>query len=159
MQSAWTDFDASVLDIEGLTDYRPRRMPMWFRERMRECYLMHTPHDISDEDPVASHVTSDGMASEGSWGAASINDEPVFIFECDYLTDPAAFAADTDCGLLRVEASDQFSHLGFTMFFTQFPVRRRKPEPNREGLLSTEIRMIETNLRRASDVEAGAGGR
>jgi len=111
-------FDKSVWDIVGLTEYYPRTLPDWLRERLRECCWGGASDSATDDVLVKSHVDQ-GYGWLLDWGTAIVAGKPVFICESDALTDPICLAADLGCGLVFVEPSDGLFEIGFTVYFTE----------------------------------------
>jgi hypothetical protein len=113
MESIDTQFEESVLEIAGLTDFCPKSLPAWLREELMECSYRRITYDTSDETLVRTRLAP---ATEGrwawlqEWGSATINGQSVFLFETDYLTDPVCIAADNRWGVTFLEPSDVVHH-------------------------------------------------
>jgi hypothetical protein len=114
------EFDASVLDIEGLTDYRPLVLPNWLRLRLDEMFGALEGHP-SDGELVGSHI-DEGRGWLSGWGTATIGGEQVLICEAVGLDcecfDAAYIAELIHGGLIVVEPSAHFA-VGTTLFFTE----------------------------------------
>jgi hypothetical protein len=118
----FAEFDASVLDIVGLTEYTPLKLPHWLRRRLDDGFC--TPQGFTERDSVDrfvnEHLSTDWL---GGWGVANVSGEEVFIFEYSDdeafdFSDPAQAAERLECGLVFVEPSDRFE-VGSTLFFTE----------------------------------------
>ena len=104
------NFDQSVWDIVGLTEYHPRIIPGWFRNRLDELYdiLAVNPTD----DDLVREFVDDGRDWVGNWGTAIILGQEVVICECLTLDcelfDTVHIAEQLHCGLAFVEESSVF---------------------------------------------------
>ena len=119
----FAEFDASVLDIVGLTNYVPGSLPQWLRERLDDLFFSPDGRSMDDE-LVQRFVLENGKGRWlGGWGCATISDKDVYMFEYRNRHDfaffePAESAELFGCGLVFVEPSDRFD-VGSTLFFTE----------------------------------------
>lgn len=123
-----TEFEESVRDIEGLTDFKLGKLPEWFSERLKEKLVMPSQDHYSDVELVNDCLSHKWL---GRWGTATINDAQALLFEFHWdraydQFEPDRLADELDCGLQRVEMSDRF--YVDTAFFTEHVnlVPRRK---------------------------------
>jgi hypothetical protein len=82
------EFDASLWEIDGLTDYQPCKLPDWLRTRLIEGDAEENDQPAIDCDLVKTQVAGYGIPWLNSWGSALINGAPIFICESDSLLDP-----------------------------------------------------------------------
>jgi len=112
-------FDESVWDIVGLTEYRPRTLPDWLRERLDELFGA-LEDDPTDEELAQRHV-DEGRGWLADWGTAVIAGQSVLICDCDSvdweLLDTVYIAELLHCGLVFVERSEHFDEV--TVYFTE----------------------------------------
>jgi len=114
------EFDASVLDIVGLTDYHPQTLPDWLRSRLDEMFgaLGDNP---TDRELVRRHI-DEGRGWLAGWGTAKIGDEQVLICQSDGIDcecfEAVYIAELIHCGLVFVEPSDRFD-ADTTLYFTE----------------------------------------
>ncbi len=121
--STQSDFDHSVLDIDALTAYEPRRLPLWFRERP---LAWREPNDrlVSDQPLVDRAIARWGFSSWlCAWGSGRIDGKEVFLCESETLLDPVTLADMLECGFALVEPSPESSN--YTICFAETGLQRR----------------------------------
>jgi hypothetical protein len=127
MESCSSEFEMSVWEVDGLTEFYPGRVPSWLRQMFSECSSVPTPAGLSDEEFVRTELHSYRVARGPwlyGWGEAVINGQHVFLFETDYLSDPVCIAADWRIGITFLEPSEQFFNEYFLAYLFE---RGRRP--------------------------------
>jgi len=112
-----SDFEKSLTDIEGLTEFRPQTLPSWLRLQLQEGFFSSASD--TDAELVWNHFARYGRPWLNEWGTAIIAGEEVFICESDGLLDPICCAADLELGFVLVESSEREFEIGFTIYFTE----------------------------------------
>jgi hypothetical protein len=114
-----TEFEMSVRESKGLTDYRLGALPKWLSTRLIKMFV-GDDDGATDADLVERFVRGDWLRN---WGAATIDGKEVFVFDYRHenifqLCEPAWLAEVLYCGLTMVEPSRDY-FVTTTALFTE----------------------------------------